>query len=168
MRLLRTRYLIPRKPFLLRYFPVFIGAIFMSLLGGTAVVALLEHYYPRAAPWALSESAAEDACVMLALFITLCNVMIAYGRPKWVWGMYGLFIACLLFALPALGFSPPPFISAESVVWPLIGLALLRSKRHQEMRAKYVELRHMRHKIGVEIKKRRKHERAIIRIKKPR
>ena len=136
--------------------------------GGTAVVALLEHYYPRAAPWALSESAAEDACVMLALFITLCNVMIAYGRPKWVWGMYGLFIACLLFALPALRFSPPPFISAESVGWPLIGLALLRSKRHQEMRAKCVELRHMRRQIGVAIEKRRKHERAIIRIKKPR
>lgn len=40
MRLLKTRYLIPRRPFLLRYFPVFISAIFMGLLGGTAVVAL--------------------------------------------------------------------------------------------------------------------------------
>ena len=168
MRLLKTRYLIPMRPFLLRYFPVFIGAIFMGILGGTAVVALLEHYYPRAAPWALSASAAEDACVVLAVFITLCNVMIAYGRPKWVWGMYGLFIACLLVAVPGFHFSPNPFIYAECFFWPVLGLLLLRSKRHREMRAKCVELRHMRRKVMVAIEKRRKHERAIIRIKKPR
>lgn len=168
MRLLKTRDLIPRRPFLLRYFPVFISAIFMGLLGGTAVVALLEHHYPRAAPWALSTSAAVNACGILALFITLCNVMIVCGRPKWVWGMYGLFIACLLFALPAFQFSPHPFIYAESIVWPLFGLVLLSSKRHREMRDIYVELRDMRGKIMVAIEKRRKHERAIIRIKKPR
>lgn len=168
MRFFTKQYLIPVRPFLLRYFPVFIGAIFMSILGGTAVVALLEHYYPRTAPWALSAPAAENACVVLALFITLCNIMIAYGRPKWVWGMYGLFIACLLIALPAFRFSPHPFIYAESIVWPLLGLVLLSSKRHREMRAKTVELRHMREKVWVAIEKRRKHERAIIRIKKPR
>ena len=168
MRLFSARYLIPVRPFLLRFFPVFIGAIFMGILGGTAVVSLLEHYYPRTAPGALSASAAENACVVLALFITLCNFMIAYGRPIWVWGMYGLFIACLLFALAAFRFSPHPFIYAESVVWPLLGLVLLSSKRHREMRAQCVELRHMRRKVIVAINKRRKHERAIIRIKKPR
>ena len=168
MRFFRVRFLIPVRPFLLRFFPVFMGAIFMGILGGTAVVALLEHYYPRTAPWALSASAAEKACVVLALFITLCNFMIAYGRPKWVWGMYGLFIACLLFALPAFRFSPHPFIYVESVVWPLLGLILLSSKRHGEMRANCVELRRLRSKVMDAIEKRRKHERAIIRIKKPR
>ena len=167
MKLFRPRFLIPVRPFLLRFFPVFIGAIFMGILGGTAVVALLEHYYPRTAPWALSASAAEKACVVLALFITLCNVMIAFGRPKWVWGMYGLFIACLFFALAAFRFSPHPFIYGESVVWPLLGLVLLSSKRHGEMRAKCLELRHLRGKVIAAIEKRRKHERAIIRIKKP-
>ena len=156
------------RPFLLRYFPVFIGTIFMGILGGTAVVALLEHYYPRAAAWALSASAAENACVVLVVFITLCNAMIAYGRPKWVWGMYGLFIGCLLIALPAFRFSPHPFTYAESIVWPLLGLVLLSSKRHREMCAKTVELRHMRAKVMLAIEKRRKHERAIVRIKKPR
>ena len=168
MRLLKTRYLIPMRPYLLRYFPVFIGTIFMGILGGTAVVALLEHYYPRAAAWALSASAAENACVVLVVFITLCNAMIAYGRPKWVWGMYGLFIGCLLIALPAFRFSPHPFTYAESIVWPLLGLVLLSSKRHREMCAKTVELRHMRAKVMLAIEKRRKHERAIVRIKKPR
>ena len=168
MKLFRPRFLIPVRPFLLRFFPVFIGAIFMGILGGTAVVALLEHYYPRTAPWALSASAAEKACVVLALFVTLCNVMIAFGRPKWVWGMYGLFIACLFFALVAFRFSPHPFIYGESVVWPLLGLVLLSSKRHGEMRDKCLELRHLRGKVIASIEKRRKHERAIIRIKKPR
>ena len=168
MKFFRARFLIPVRPFLLRFFPVFIGAIFMGILGGTAVVALLEHYYPRTAPWALSASAAENACVGLAFFITLCNFMIAYGRPKWVWGMYGLFIACLLVALPGFQFSPHPFIYAESLFWPVLGLLLLRSKRHREMCAKAVELHHMRRKVSAAINKRRKHERAIIRIKKSR
>ena len=60
MKFFRARFLIPVRPFLLRFFPVFISAIFMGILGGTAVVALLEHYYPRTAPWAFSAADAED------------------------------------------------------------------------------------------------------------
>ena len=164
MRLLGRKPLIPVRAFLLRYFPVFIGVIFSGFFGGTAVVGLVENYYLPS----LSNAAAESACVVLAWFIAHCNFMIAYGRPKWVWGMYGLFIACLLVAVPGFHFSPNPFIYAECFFWPVLGLLLLRSKRHREMRAKCVELRHMRGKVMVAIEKRRKHERAIIRIKKPR
>ncbi|MGA9701809.1 hypothetical protein [Pseudomonas sp.] len=164
MRLLGKRYLIPVGPFLLRYFPVFIGVIFSGIFGGTAVVALVENYYLPS----LSNTAGENACVVLALFITLCNVMIGYGWPKWVWGMRGLFLACLLVALPGFHFSPHPFIYVECFFWPLLGLLLLRSKRYREFLAKAVELRHMRAKVQAAINKRRKHERAIIRIKKPR
>lgn len=164
MRLLGRKHLIPIRPFLLRYFPVFIGVIFSGFFGGTAVVGLVENYYLPS----LSNAAAESACVLLAWFITHCNFMIAYGRPKWVWGMYGLFIACLLVAVPGFHFSPNPFIYVECFFWPVLGLLLLRSKRHRELRAKCVELRHMRGKVRVAIEKRRKHERAIIRIKKSR
>ncbi|WET11215.1 hypothetical protein P3S72_03515 [Pseudomonas sp. D3] len=121
------------------------------------------YYFPS-----LSNAVAKSAGVVLAWFIAHCNFMIAYGRPKWVWGMYGLFIACLLVAVPGFHFSPNPFIYAECFFWPVLGLLLLRSKRHREMRAKCVELRHMRRKVMVAIEQRRKHERAIIRIKKPR
>ena len=158
------KFLVPLRPFLVRNFPVFIGVIFSGFFGSTAVVVLVENYYLPS----LSNAAAENACVVLALFITHCNFMIAYGRPKWARGMYGLFIACLLFALPAFRFSPHPFIYVESVVWPLLGLVLLSSKRHGEMRANCVELRRLRSKVMDAIEKRRKHERAIIRIKKPR
>lgn len=109
MRLLEKKYLIPMRPFLLRYFPVFIGVIFVGIFGGTAMVVLVENYYLPS----LSNAAGENACVVLALFITLCNVMIAYGRPKWIWGMYSLFIACLLAALPGFQFSPNTFIYVE-------------------------------------------------------
>ena len=158
------RFLVPLRPFLVRNFPVFIGVIFSGLFGGAAAVVLVENYYLPS----LSNSAAEAAAVMLACFITHCNFMIAYGRPKWVWGMYGLFVACLLIALPAFQFSPHPFVYASSVFWPVFGLLLLHSKRHREMRANCVELRRLRGKAMDAIKKRRKHERAIIRIKKPR
>ena len=158
------KFLVPLRPFLVRNFPVFIGVIFSGFFGSTAVVVLVENYYLPS----LSNAAAENACVVLALFITHCNFMIAYGRPKWAWGMYALFIACLLVALPGYKFSPHPFIYAECFFWPLLGLLMLRSKRHQEMRAAYVEVRHMRVKVQAAINKRRKHERVIIRIKKPR
>lgn len=158
------KFLVPLRPFLVRNFPVFIGVIFSGFFGSTAVVVLVENYYLPS----LSNAAAENACVVLALFITHCNFMIAYGRPKWARGMYGLFIACLLVAVPGFHFSPNPFIYAECFFWPVLGLLLLRSKRHREMRAKCVELRHMRGKVRVAIEKRRKHERAIIRIKKSR
>jgi hypothetical protein len=143
---------------------VFIGVIFSSLFGTATLVVLVENYYFPS----LTNAAAENIGRVLALFITLCNFMIAYGRPKWVWGMYGLFIACLLVAVPGFHFSPNPFIYAECFFWPVLGLLLLCSKRHREMRAKCVELRHMRGKVMAAIEKRRKHERAIIRIKKPR
>lgn len=158
------KFLVPLRPFLVRNFPVFIGVIFSGFFGSTAVVVLVENYYLPS----LSNAAAENACVVLALFITHCNFMIAYGRPKWARGMYGLFIACLLVALPGFQFSPHPFIYAESLFWPVLGLLLLRSKRHREMCAKAVELHHMRGKVSAAINKRRKHERAIIRIKKSR
>lgn len=164
MTLLRRKHLIPIRPFLLRYFPVFIGVIFSGIFASVAVVMLAENYYFPS----LTNADAENTGRVLAIFITHCNFMIAYGRPKWAWGMCALFIACLLVALPGFLFSPHPFIYAECFFWPLLGLLLLRSKRHQEMRAKCVELRHMRAKVMAAIEKRRKHERAIIRIKKSR
>lgn len=164
MRLLGRRYLVPIRPFLIRNFPVFIAVIFSGIFGSVAVVVLVENYYFPS----LSNAAAENTGRVLALFITLCNVMIASGRPKGAWGMYALFIACLLVAVPGFHFSPSLFLYAECFFWPILGLLLLRSKRHHEMRTAYVELRHMRAKVQAAINKRRKHERAIIRIKKPR
>lgn len=164
MTLLRRKYLIPIRPFLLRYFPVFIGVIFSGIFASVAVVMLVEnHYLPS-----LSNAAAENVGRVLALFITLCNVMIGYGWPKWVWGMRGFFLACLLVALPGFQFSPHPLIYFECFFWPLLGLLLLRSKRYGEFLAKAVELRYLRAKVQAAINKRRQHERAIIRIKKPR
>ena len=164
MRLITRKYLVPIRPFLARNFPVLIGVILSGLFGSSAVVVLVENYYLPS----LSNADAEITGLVLVVFITHCNFMIIYGRPKWAWGMYGLFIACLLVAVPGFHFSPNPFIYAECFFWPVLGLLLLRSKRHREMRAKCVELRHMRGKVMVAIEKRRKHERAIIRIKKPR
>ncbi|NCE90757.1 solute carrier organic anion transporter [Pseudomonas sp. L13] len=164
MRLITRKYLVPIRPFLARNFPVLIGVILSGLFGSSAVVVLVENYYLPS----LSNADAEITGLVLVVFITHCNFMIIYGRPKWAWGMYGLFIACLLVALPGFQFSPHPFVYAGCFFWPILGLLLLRSKRHQEMRAAYVEVRHMRAKVQAAINKRRKHERAIIRIKKPR
>lgn len=152
------------RPFSNSVFPVFIGVIFSGIYSSAVVVVMVENYFLPS----LSNVAAEGIGVVLALFITLCNVMIAYGFPRGAWGMYSLFIACLLVAAPGFIFLPIPVFYVDCIFSSVLGLLLLSSKRHQEMRAKYVELRHMRRQIGVAIEKRRKHERAIIRIKKPR
>lgn len=149
-------HLMPLEPFLKRYFPTFMAAIFCGFLGGSAIIFLMEHYYFRVAPLALWAIFGESAATFLACIITLCNFMMMYGRPQWVWGMVIFFVVCLLMALPAIQFSLHPFLYAESLFWPLLGLLILNSRRHREMRGKFLELRYRRKRIREILRRRQK------------
>ena len=70
--------------------------------------------------------------------------MIARGYPwatKLVAGYLG---ACLLFALPMIQYDLHTLVYGSAVLFPLLGLLLLNSKRHREMRQKLLEIRHLR------------------------
>lgn len=149
-------HLTPLEPFLKRYFPIFMAAIFCGFLGGSAVVFLVEHYYLGLAPLVLWTSFDESAAALLACIITLCNFMMMYGRPQWVWGMVVFFVACLLIALPAIQYSLHPLLYAESLFWPLLGLLILNSRRHREMRGKFLELRYRRKRIREILRRRQR------------
>jgi len=85
-----------------------------------------------------------------------CNFMVVRGRPQWVWGLVVVLVVCLLSVLPTLENRPHKVIYALAVLFPLLGLLLLNSKRHREMRSKLVDIRHQREALKNALKARRK------------
>lgn len=133
--------------FLARYFPTFMGGIFAALFSlGCAIPLVTVSYFAEAsidqqATWSVLGGAA------LTLVVVHCNFMMVRGRPLWVWGMVAVLALCLLVVLPTIGSHPHKVIYVLAVMFPLLGLLLLNSKRHREMRRKLVEIRHQRERI---------------------
>ena len=133
--------------FFARYLPTFIGGIFSVLFSlGCAVPLLVTFYLSGAtigeqATWSVLGGAA------VTLIAVHCNFMVMRGRPRWVWGLVGLLVLCLLSVLPTIEGRPHRVLYAMAVLFPLLGLLLLNSKRHREMRSKLVEIRRQRELI---------------------
>ncbi len=67
------------------------------------------------------------------------NFMLVRGRPGWVWGNVVLLLGCLFCSLPALEYRPDKLTYVMAVFSPLIGLYLLGSGRHRELRLMLAE-----------------------------
>ena len=72
--------LLPLRPFLKRYLPVFLWGIFSSIFAGSSVVVVVQNYYLKAISLAISAQVAWWACVVLACALSLSNIMIVRGR----------------------------------------------------------------------------------------
>lgn len=92
--------------------------------------------------------------IALTLVVVHCNFMIARGRPQWVWPLAVLLGLCFLGVLPAIRDQQHPLIYSLSLLFPLLGLLLLNSKRHREMRQRLLEIRHLRQAVIATRKKR--------------
>ncbi|WP_371318751.1 hypothetical protein [Pseudomonas gingeri] len=90
------------------------------------------------------------------MVVVHCNFMVVRGRPQWVWGVVGVLVVCLLGVLPTIEDRPHKVIYALAVLFPLLGLLLLNSQRHREMRSKLVDIRHQREALKQALKPRRK------------
>lgn len=135
------------RSFLAHYFPVFMGAIFAAVFSLVfAVPLIVDSYFPRLP---LDDNLQYSFLGGLALTwgIVQCNFMIARGRPQWVWPLVMLLALCVLAALPTIAFGPHWLSYGLSVLFPLLGLLLLNSGRHREMRQKLVEVRRLRQAI---------------------
>lgn len=130
-----------------RYFPVFIVTIFMAIFSGSSAVALAGVTYLRTVDPQLKSSYSGFGLFTLMALLVLGNVMIARGRSWAVWLMVGYFGACLLFVLPMIQYQPHLLIYCSAVVFPMLGLLLLNSKRHREMRHRFVQIRHLRQAV---------------------
>ncbi|WP_371319295.1 hypothetical protein [Pseudomonas gingeri] len=149
-------FLVDLPRFLARYFPTFIGGIFSALFSLACAIPLVAmSYFAEAslgeqATWSVLGGAA------LTMVVVHCNFMVVRGRPQWVWGVVGVLVVCLLGVLPTIEDRPHKVIYALAVLFPLLGLLLLNSKRHREMRSKLVDIRHQREALKQALKPRRK------------
>lgn len=141
--------------FLAQYFPTFIGGIFAALIAIACGVPMVGDSFFSGASLGEQTTGSFLAVMALALVVVHCNFMIVRGRPQWVRGLVMVFVLCLLSALPTIFYQPHRVIYALAVFSPLMGLLLLNSKRHREMRSKLVEIRHQREALRRSMAKRR-------------
>ncbi|UNM20622.1 hypothetical protein K0P33_03885 [Pseudomonas sp. ArH3a] len=130
--------------FLARYFPVFMGTIFMAIFSGASAVSLAGVTYLRGVDPALKADYSGLAILVLVAVLVFGNVMIARGRSWATWLVAGYLGCCLLFVLPMIQYPPHMLVYGSAVLFPSLGLLLLNSKRHREMRQKLLEVRHLR------------------------
>ena len=140
--------------FLARYFPVFMGTIFMAIFSGSAAVSMAGVTYLRGLDPALKANYSIGAILVLVAVLVFGNVMIARGYP-WATRLVAAYLgACLLFVLPMIQYDLNKLVYGSAVLFPLLGLLLLNSKRHREMRKKLSEIRHLRQAVIATRKKR--------------
>ncbi len=133
--------------FLARYFPVFMGTIFMAIFSGSASVSMAGVTYLRGLDPALKANYSVGAILVLVAVLVFGNVMIARGY-SWATRLVASYLgACLLFVLPMIQYDLNKLVYGSAVLFPLLGLLLLNSKRHREMRKKLSEIRHLRQAV---------------------
>ncbi|MEQ6924161.1 hypothetical protein AAUI01_00870 [Pseudomonas mosselii] len=131
------------KPFLKRYFGVFIGAYFSSIIAVAWTFALVWSTYCRSCskdgllPWSL--------LAILAVFM-LGHGAVVRGRAWGAWLVAGLCAGCMVLTLATYGYRPNLFIYASTLVTALVTLLLLNSRRYREMRTCLAEYREKRRK----------------------
>ena len=135
------------RDFFRQYFLTFMGGVFAACFSLALAVALAFITYFRDAPIAQVGLEIMSAGALLILLTVQSNFMILRGRPSWVWVMVGIYVACLLFVVPMLLYQPHKFLYGLALLFPFLGLLLLNSKRHREMRQKLLEIRHLRQAV---------------------
>lgn len=122
------------RQWLLRYLPVFMGVIFMGCfsLGGAVAMGAgtLDHVDAQQRAfygWLI--------CLALGALLVHINLFILLGWRNWAGVMAGFFVACFMAVLVAYDADVSRVLFGSCLLWPLVGLLLLNSQRHREMRA---------------------------------
>ncbi|QXI29083.1 hypothetical protein [Pseudomonas vanderleydeniana] len=143
------------RRFLAHYFPTFIGGFFAAVVSISCGVPLVgDHYFPTATLGQVA-TGMYIACMALGLVVVHCNFMIVRGYPQWVRGLVLVFVVCFLSVLPTITSHPHRVIYALAIFAPLLGVLLLNSKRHREMRERLVEIRKQRESLRRTLPRRR-------------
>ncbi|MBC3362893.1 hypothetical protein [Pseudomonas sp. SWRI154] len=138
--------------FLARYFPTFMGGIFAALFSLACAIPLVSASYFAGASLDEQVTWSMLGGMAITMVVVHCNFMVVRGRPQWVWGLVGVLVLCLLAVLPTIEDRPHKVIYALALLFPLLGLLLLNSKRHREMRSKLVEIRRQRESLKTALK----------------
>ncbi|MGZ0714187.1 hypothetical protein [Pseudomonas palleroniana] len=135
------------RDFFRQYFLTFMGGVFAACFSLALAVALAFVTYFRDAPIAQVGLKIMSVGALLILLTVHSNFMILRGKPSWAWVMVGIYIACLLFVFPMFQYQPQMLLFGLAVLFPLLGLLTLNSKRQREMRAKLVGIRRIRQSV---------------------
>lgn len=145
--------------YLKRYFPVLMVAIFAQ--GFTTVICI-----PMMVGSYFDTLSAGDnlrysffSVLGSSFLIAHCNFMVVRGYPGWIWIPVSLMILCFLGILPTLEYRPQKVLYVLGILFPLLALLLLNSKRHREARDEWIKLRQKRQSIGRIIRTRRQRAR---------
>ncbi|MDQ0738266.1 hypothetical protein [Pseudomonas sp. W4I3] len=136
------------RDFFRHYFLTFLGGVFAAYFSVALAMALAFVTYFDDAPLAQVGLKIMLAGAVFTLLTVHSNFMILRGKPSWTWLMVGIYVACLLFVLPMIQYDPHRVLYGLALVFPLFGLLILNSKGQREMRAKLVEIRHLRQALG--------------------
>ncbi|SFG53101.1 hypothetical protein [Pseudomonas sp. NFACC45] len=142
--------------FLAHYFPTFICAFFLACFAVSASISLVSSTYFRGDPERAKYSFL--IALILSLLLALSHFVMIRGRSWGVRAIVVFYLACLFTVLPTYGYKPHPVAYVTGLLFPLLGLLLLNSKRHREMRQKLLELREerMAMRSAVRLQKKRK------------
>lgn len=130
--------------FFIRYFPTFMGTVLLNIFSASLTVSLAGSTYFKQVDGALKANYSIKAILLMTVLLVLGNFMIVRGRTWGVWLVAVFFIVCLLMVLPMFLYNPHKVIFTLAVLFPLLGLLLLNSQRHREMRVWLSEFRQRR------------------------
>lgn len=133
--------------FMRRYFPVFIGGVLAAICSFAITSVLYFEVFHKDATFENSVIYGFAVMMGATALMCLCHFFLVWGRPKWVWGVVALFFACLCLVLPMIEHRPNKVIYFLGVLVPLIGLSVLNSDRHREMRKIMVIVRNKRERF---------------------
>ncbi|MBV4463342.1 protein-S-isoprenylcysteine O-methyltransferase Ste14 [Pseudomonas sp. F-14 TE3623] len=131
--------------FLAHYFPTFICAFFLACFALSASISLVSSTYFRGDPERGKYS--FIVALVLSLLLALSHFVMIRGRSWGVRAIVVFYLVCFLTVLPTYGYKPHPVAYGTGLLFPMLGLLLLNSKRHREMRTQLVEIRRQRELI---------------------
>jgi hypothetical protein len=134
--------------YLRRYFPVFIVAIFAQGFTVVIGVSMIVNSYFDTLPAGENLRYSFFSVIGSSFLIAHCNFMVVRGYPGWIWIPVILMLLCLLGVLSTIEYGPHKVLYASGILFPLLALLLLNSKRHREARNEWVKLRQKRQRIS--------------------
>lgn len=69
------------------------------------------------------------------------------------WAIAAFYVVCFLVVLPTYSYRPHMAAYVIGLLFPLLGLLLLNSQRHREMRRQLLEIRRLRQSLKSQRKK---------------
>jgi len=139
--------------FLTRYFPVFMGTIFMAIFSTAMLTVLVDETYLRELDQPLRTELSGWGLLLLTFFFGFANFMIARGRSWAANLLMGYFAFCLMLVISTIQYRPHTVAFSLGVVFPLLGLLVINTDRHREMRQKLFEIRIQRNAVRATYKK---------------